>query len=123
MMKVTKEESVKISLAAMMSWIPLVPFLWFVFQPILVTAVSEAMADQLQTQIKQEVQPLTSAFIILCRRDIAELRRHIARKEFQRDNPPSNDWTAQDAADLEDLRLDLEGFQDALRALQGRPDA
>ena len=123
MMKVTKEESVKISLAAVMSWIPLVPFLWFVFQPILVTAVSEAMADQLQMQIAEEVKPISTAFTVLVRKDIADLRRLIAEQEFIRDNPPADDWTSDDAADLVNLRLELEGFQEALSALQGGPDA
>jgi hypothetical protein len=122
-MKVTKEESVKISLAAVASWIPLVPFLWFVFQPILVTAVSEAMADQIQMQIKQEVAPISAAFTVLVKRDIADLRRLIAEQEFIRDNPPDGDWTADDAEDLVNLVLELEGSQEALSALQGGPDA
>ena len=117
-MKVTKEDSVRISLAAVMSWIPLVPFLWFVFQPILVTAVSEAMADQIQTQIKQEVAPIGAAFTVLVKRDIVSLRRRIAEMEFRRDNPPDGDWTADDAEDLVDLVLELESSQAALTALE-----
>lgn len=116
--KVTKEESVRISLAAVASWIPLVPFLWFVFQPILVTAVSEAMADQIQQQIQQEVAPIGSAFTVLMKRDIANLRREIAQMEFRRDNPPEDDWTPDDAEDLVNLILELESYQEALMALQ-----
>ncbi len=123
MMKVTKEESVKISLAAIVSWIPLVPVFWWVLSPILVTKVSEAMADQIQEQIAQEVQPISTAFTVLVRKDIADLRRLIAEQEFIRDNPPEGDWTADDAEDLVNLELELEGFREALQALQGGPDA
>ncbi len=123
MMKVTKEDSVRISLAAVASWIPLLPVLWFVLQPILVTAVSEAMADQISMQIKQEVAPISGAFTVLVKRDIVSLRKRIAEQEFIRDNPPDGDWTAEDAADLVDLVLELESSQEALSALQGGPDA
>jgi len=123
MMKVTKEDSVRISLAAVASWIPLLPFLWFVLQPILVTAVSDAMADQISMQIKQEVAPIGAAFTVLVKRDIVSLRRRIAEQEFIRDNPPDGDWTADDAEDLVDLVLELESSQEALSALQGEPDA
>lgn len=110
-----KEHSIWVVIAAVASWIPIVPFMWYVFQPFLVQEVGAAMADQIQEQIQSEVQPLGTAFEVLIQRDIAELRRQIAAMEFRKD---TGSWTSQDAEDLVNLRLELESMQKALRALR-----
>ena len=118
-MTTIKEQGLNISLAAILSWIPLVPIMWFVVQPILVTAVSEAMADEIQIKIETSVKPLNTAFMVLIRSDITEVRKEIAAMKFRRDNPPVDDWTDRDAEDLVDLELEFEGLNEALAELQG----
>ena len=119
-MKITKEQGVQISIATLAAWIPVIPVLWFVVKPILVTAVSTAMASDIQGQIKQEVAPINSAFSILIKRDIKLLRKEIAGMEWRRDNDRSN-WTATDADDLVDLKIDLEAAKAALAGLRKKP--
>jgi hypothetical protein len=115
---VTKDEGIRISVAAVLSWIPLIPVFWFIVKPILVTAVSEAMAGDVAMQIQKEAAPIKGAFSVLILRDISYLRKEIAGMEFLRDNPPADDWTADDAEDLVDLQLELESMQSALTELR-----
>ena len=104
-------------MAAVLSWIPLIPVFWFIVKPILVTAVSEAMASDVAQQIQKEAAPIKGAFSVLILRDISYLRKQIAGMEFVRDNPPADDWTADDAEDLVELQLELESMQSALNEL------
>ncbi len=92
--------------------------LWFLGGPVLVTAVSDAMAEDIQGQIKAQVAPLGSAFKALIRRDVENMQRQIADMEFKRDNPPDGDWTSDDNKRLINLRLDLVAQREALKALQ-----
>lgn len=105
-------------MAAVLSWIPLIPVFWFIVKPILVTAVSEAMASDVAQQIQKEAAPIKGAFSVLILRDISYLRKEIAGMEFRRDNPPEEDWAAEDAEDLVDLQLELESMQSALSELR-----
>ena len=105
-------------MAALLSWIPLIPVFWFIVKPILVTAVSEAMASDVAMQIQKEAAPIKGAFSVLILRDISYLRKEIAGMEFRRDNPPEEDWAAEDAEDLVDLQLELESMQSALTELR-----
>lgn len=121
MAKITKEQGVSISLSTITSVVALIPILWFVGQPILVSAVSEAMAEDIQQQVQQGVAPLNMAFVAIIQSNIADLRRQIAAMEFRRDNPPPDDWTAEDAQELVNLRIDLDTQEDALEALMNTP--
>ena len=105
-------------MAAVLAWIPLIPVFWFIVKPILVTGVSEAMASDVAQQIQKEAAPIKNAFSVLILRDISYLRKEIAAMEFRRDNPPVDDWTAQDAQDLVELRLELESMRSALNELE-----
>ena len=105
-------------MAAVLSWVPLIPVFWFIVKPILVTAVSEAMASDVAQQIQKEAAPIKGAFSVLILRDISYLRKEIAAMEFRRDNPPEDDWTADDAQDLVELQLELESMREALSELK-----
>lgn len=105
-------------MAAVLAWIPLIPVFWFIVKPILVTAVSEAMASDVAQQIQKEAAPIKGAFSVLILRDISYLRKEIAGMEFVRDNPPADDWTADDAQDLVELQLELESMREALNELK-----
>ncbi len=99
----------------LITYATLVPIFWFVVQPILV----EALAVDIKKTVQKEVEPLSSAFIVLLRNNITDTHRKIARLEFRRDSPPPGDWTAQDSEELVDLRIELSSNEQALRALRG----
>ena len=118
---ITKDQGVRLSLGVIISWITIGGFLWTVGQPILVSAVSDAMAEDIQAQVQQGVAPLNMAFVAIIQSNIADLRRQIAAYEFRRDNPPPDDWTAEDAQELVNLRIELDTQEDALEALMNTP--
>jgi len=115
---VTKDQGVRMSITALAAWLPFIPIFWFILKPILVTAVSEAMASDVAQQIQKEAAPIKGAFSVLILRDISYLRKEIAAMEFRRDNPPVEDWTADDAENLVDLQLELESMRAALNELK-----
>ena len=94
------------------------PILWFIGKPILVSAVSDAMAEEIEDQVKAGVAPLNGAFIAIIQNNIDNLIREIARMEFRRDNPPAGDWVSEDSQDLAQRRIDLSAQEAALEALQ-----
>lgn len=111
-----KEHGISISLATIATWIPLLPLLWFVGKPVLIEAVSTAMAEDIQDTVKQEVAPIGDAFEVLLQLNVSNLRKEIAALEFrQRQN---QDWTADDAETLIETRLELEAINQALASLQ-----
>ena len=87
MPKITKEQGINVSLSTLTSVLALMPILWFIGKPILVSAVSDAMAEEIEDQVKAGVAPLNGAFIAIIQNNIDNLIREIARMEFRRDNP------------------------------------
>jgi hypothetical protein len=113
---ITKREGVHISIAAVLSWIPLIPVFWFLVKPILISAVSDAVADDIQQQVKSEVKPLNSAFKVLLQNDINTKRKQIASLNYKRTRHP-NDWAESDAKLLVDLEIELDSLQEAYKEL------
>ncbi len=107
-----KEQSKTISLAAVLSWLPLVPIFWFVVKPLLVTAVSEAVADDIKTQVEQGVRPINSAFKLLLQSDINKLKRDIAMLEFREEHEPET-WGQEAAMLLSDKKIELKALEEA----------
>lgn len=115
--RITKEHGYRMSLTVLISYLPLIPIFWFLVKPVLINAVSVAVADDIHTEVKSQVAPLNQAFIALTRRNISETRKDIARQEFRKSNDPN--WTVRDAEILVELREDLEAQREALSALRG----
>ena len=115
-MKVTKDQGINISLAAVLSWLPLIPVFWFLVKPVLVTAVSEAVAGDIQQQVASEVEPINNAFVALLQRDINSTKKEIATLEFR--ERQGDDWTEEDAAMLADMEIQLDALKEAKDALQ-----
>lgn len=105
-----------IGIQTLITWIPLIPILWFVVQPILVTSVSEAMAEDIEETVKQSVEPVNDAFQVLLTLEINSLRKEIAALQFRQRQ--GDNWTAEDADHLAELNIELEALQDALEALR-----
>ena len=109
----TKARGIRIGINQIITYATLIPIFWFVGQPVLV----KALAADIKTTVQTEIAPLNSAFVALLRSNSANTRRKIARMEFQRDNPPDEDWTAQDAEELVNLKIELSSTETALTAL------
>ena len=114
MPNISKEGVKHVSLSTISSLIVLLPVMWLLVKPL----IAASLAEDVKATVKQEVVPLNNAFSVMMRRNITELRREIAQMEFRRDQPPEEDWTAEDARELVRLKEDLESSLAALRALQ-----
>lgn len=113
-----RERGIRIGINQVVTYATLIPLFWFVAQPILVEALAEDIKDTVNQEVKKEVAPLNTAFIALLQTNIANTKRKIAQLEYKRDNPPDNDWTAQDAEELVNLEIQLASNEEALDALQ-----
>lgn len=109
-----KEHGVSISIATIATWIPLVPLLWFVGKPIIVSSVSEAMADDIKRTVQEQVAPMNGAFVALIQRDINKVKKEIAGLKFRQRQA---NWTADDARYLADLEIELDALKLAFAAL------
>ena len=107
--KITKAQGFRMTVTMVLSYLPLIPVFWFLVKPILITAVSEAVADDIAEQVGHEVAPINSAFKILLQRDIDAKKREIAALEFKKVER-NGDWTAEDAEDLIDCKIELESL-------------
>lgn len=103
------------------------PVSWYLVRPILVSSVSTAMAEDLKEDLDQrdaalsaqmdtKIGPLVMGFEAIIVQNINSIRRSITSMEFRQQSDPSS-WTAQDAQNLTQHRINLEGQQQALAAL------
>ncbi len=113
---ITKAQGFRMTLTAVLSYLPLIPVFWFLVQPVLITAVSKAVADDIKTQVDKSVAPINSAFKILLQRDIDAKKREIAAFENKRQFN-SSEWTEEDAKDLVNCEIELESLVAAKGAL------
>lgn len=108
-MKITRAQAFRMTMTAILSYLPLIPVFWFLLQPVLITAVSEAVADDIKHQVDESVAPINSAFKILLQRDIDQKKREIAafknKRQFHAD-----EWTSEDAEDLVDCEITLDSL-------------
>lgn len=112
-----KGQGIRIGINQVITYATLVPILWFVAQPLLVTAVSDAMAEDIEETVKAGVAPMSNAFTVLLTMEINALRKDIAALQF-RQRTPGQEWTAEDAELLIETELEMEALEAALVALQ-----
>ncbi len=110
--KVTKEQGMRIGINQIITYGTLIPLLWFVFQPILVSA----MADDIKAAVQQQLEPMNNAFVALLQRDVNKVRKDIAALKFRQRN--DDGWTSEDAVYLADLEIELEALREAMAALK-----
>ncbi len=115
-MSTAKEAGFRIGVNQIITYATLIPILWFVAQPILVGAVSSAMAEDIKDVVQTQVEPMQNAFVVLLLRDINHLKRDIAREEFRMRQ--GDGWTQEDSVHLAELRIELQALQQALDELQ-----
>jgi len=111
-----KEHSINISTSVIISWLTIGGFAWLFAEPLLVNAVSAALADDIKQTVDESVAPINGAFIALLVRDINNTKREIAALNFRKDH--RQDWTAKDAGHLADLEIDLAALEAAKKSLE-----
>ena len=102
--------------SVIVSWIPLVAAFWFLAKPILITAVSEAVAEDIETQVEKSVRPINSAFKVLLGQQILNLKKDIAATEYKRDHE-SEDWLNEDSQQLVSMESELKALEEAKEEL------
>jgi len=113
-----KERGIRIGINQLVTYATLIPIFWFVLQPILM----DAMAEDIKAIVSDQIEPINNGFVALLQRDINATRKDMAALRFRRDNPPADDWTAEDAAYLADLEIQMDALEEAKAALQTKVD-
>lgn len=109
-----KERGIRIGVNQLVTYAILIPVFWFVLQPLLLNA----MAEDIKGIVTEQTAPINNAFVALLQRDINATRKELAALKFRRDNPPADDWTAEDASYLADLEIAMDALVEAKTALQ-----
>jgi hypothetical protein len=109
-----KQRAGRIGINQIVTYATLIPVFWFILQPLLITA----MAEDIKAIVSEQTAPINNAFVALLQRDINSTRKDMAALRFRRDNPPNDDWTAEDAAYLADLEITMDALEEAKAALQ-----
>ena len=120
-MSSTRDHLSNISVASVVSLIPVLTVVWFVVKPSIVKAVGDELQEQVQQTVAKEVAPIGAALSIILKNNADNLARQIAAMEFRRDFPPEGDWTDSDARQLAQLKLDLRSAEAAKKALTVEP--
>ena len=115
MARISKDQGINISLSTVATLVVIVPAIWFVLQPILVSSVGTALAQETREIVKEEIAPVINSFEVLLQRDITNLRIQIARMEFRQGQ--NTDWTQEDAELLVTMRIELNALEMALEEL------
>jgi hypothetical protein len=113
-----KEAGIRIGANQLVTYAILIPVFWFILQPLLV----DAMAEDIKAIVSEQIAPVNNAFVALLQRDINTTRKDMAALRFRRDNPPVDDWTADDALYLADLEIQMDALEEAKAALQANTD-
>ena len=107
-----KEKGVTVSLSTIATLIPVLAFVWFIVQPLLLTNISDAMADEIQQKMNAHSKPMESAFKVIIKGDIDKLKKSIALLEWRRDHEEDT-WLEEHAALLAERKIELETMEEA----------
>lgn len=111
-MATVKEKGIHIGINQLVTYVTLIPIFWFVFQPLIISA----MAEDIKGIVADQTAPINNAFVALLQRDINTTRKEIAALKFR--ERQNNDWTEDDAEYLADLEIQLDALEEAKAALQ-----
>ena len=95
----------------------LMPILWLLLGPFVVSFLTNAMADELDTKIEDQIAPTENALRVIIQNSIAELEDNISKLEYKKASNPTN-WKPEDAQTLTNERRRLRSQQMALAALE-----
>lgn len=111
-LKLTKDQTLTISWATLVSILGSLGAVWAFAAPIAGQAIDQKIALQ--------IKPIQDAQIITITSTVRNLQNAIVALEFKRDTctPKPDCWTVRDAQDLQSARNDLDAAQAALRGLR-----
>lgn len=107
-----KEQGKQIGIQTLITYIPLIPLLWFIGKPI----IADSLAEDIKQTVQSEVAPINNAFVALLQRDINATKREIATLEFRERR--NDNWGEEDAKYLADKEIELAALEEAKEALQ-----
>jgi hypothetical protein len=102
----------KLSVAALLAYLPLIPVFWFVAKPL----ITDALAEDLTSSVQQQVAPIKGAFVTLLDREIRELTFEISKMEFAKEN--DEEWSAFNEQELTNMKLALAEAEEAKEELK-----
>ena len=111
-----KEQGVTISLSTVATLIPVLAFVWFIVQPVLLSNISTAMADDIQQKMNAHSKPMESAFKVIIKADIDKLKKSIALLEWRRDHEEET-FLEEHAELLAERKIELETMEAAYALL------
>lgn len=117
MVKITKEQGIRMTWSTAASALIVLASSWVFMKPV----ISSALAEDTRRIVQTEIQPLSSAFLTLLKSDVANMKRKIARMKFRRDTPPNGDWTDIDNEELTNMEINLTSNEAAVKALSRTP--
>lgn len=115
-MKISKDQGIGAALSVIVSLGAAISVLWFVLQPLLISSISTAMAQDIKEIVREETTPLKGGFTVIIQQTILRLQREIAQLERKQRMPEG--LTADETNTLVDLRSQLEAQRAALEALK-----
>ncbi len=107
-----KTAGMHVSISSILSICALGSMMWFILQPVMVTQISAAMAEDIEDAIELKTKPIQSAFRVLLLSDMNRLKRNIAKLIHKEGHDPDN-YTESDAVRLADYRIELEAYTEA----------
>jgi len=108
-----KDHGMNITVSSLISMVTLGTMVWFVLQPVMVSQMSLALADEMEDQIETKTKPISNAFKVLLQSDISRLKRNIAILDRRKTHDPDN-FSEADAVRLADYEIELEAFEEAI---------
>lgn len=114
-MKIDKGQGIGALLSTIVSVAAVVPIVWFVVQPLLLSSISTAMAQDTREIVKEEIAPLSQGFRVIIQQQILRLQKEIA--QLERKQRTNEGLTADETNHLVDLRAELAAQQMALAEL------
>lgn len=115
-MSTVKERGINVTLSTITALLAIIPAAWFVGKPLLVGSISEAIADDVETEVEEQIAPVQTAFKVIILNDINLLKKNIAQYEFEEEHEPDS-WTEEDARKLAEAKITLAAFEEAYREL------
>ena len=127
--KVQKESLITGVTSVIVSWVSILVTVWLVVKPALIMSVSDAIAlditntvtADITSTVAEEVEPLNSAFLALIQSNIDRTKREIARYRYREQT--DQNWSAEDASHLADLKIELAALEEAKEKLNERRTA
>jgi hypothetical protein len=95
----------------------ILPVLGVVLSPWIIGVMSNAMAGEIQGQVRQQLNPVNAGLKVIIESNIAQLEDDISSLQFRRDNDPHK-WTEVDAQTLTNKIRRLASQRDALAAIK-----